>query len=520
MNTLKSIKNRKIGFKQFFIKKIIEHSLLTSFLFGLLIRIIPEILSFPYLIGFDTQNLYLVRLVEGEVFHHWSNFFTNTWLFYAIFTPLYNSSQLSSILVMKLSAPIIYGLNVSGIYYFAKKVLFWENKKSLLASILFSIHIASLRISWDLYRNSLGLAMLLFSLSLIPETINGKKTLLFSFLSGLTIFSHEFSGVLLILITLGMIFVKYKVKSDENYNRLVYSIIPALAIFLLGMYFRIFPIQIDLPVENFVRADDLNYAPVSGLFFLRNYLEVSIPPEHYNSFIELTLHILSLSILLYGISLPIVNKGFFRGKILDLWTSILLISSFNSLITPFIALIFWERWLFMLVYPLTFYTVNGLEKVFKEKNLKWQRGSKVILAFQIGMCISFISLPPNLALYSFPTTLSYFPSSMQQNTIPLNDVDSTISCIRWLNQNMNADSCVITHHAFSAYMQLYLDKNFTIIYFAMNLTKASELAQQMDFKETYLIWWSEDIGWYSNIKIPVRFQLVHVECRIGIYNYS
>jgi len=66
---------------------------------------------------------------------------------------------------------------------------------------------------------------------------------------------------------------------------------------------------------------------------------------------------------------------------------------------------------------------------------------------------------------------------MQQNTIPLEDVNGTINCIEWLNKNMNENSCVLVHHAFLSWGRLYLDKNRTIIYYAMNLTKAVEVAQ-------------------------------------------
>jgi len=53
-----------------------------------------------------------------------------------------------------------------------------------------------------------------------------------------------------------------------------------------------------------------------------------------------------------------------------------------------------------------------------------------------------------------------------------------------------------------SWAELYLNKNHTIIYYAMNLTKTIEVAQQNGSREIYLTWWSLDIGWKTNIKVP------------------
>jgi len=55
---------------------------------------------------------------------------------------------------------------------------------------------------------------------------------------------------------------------------------------------------------------------------MTNYLKVSIPNEQYSTYIELTVHILSLFALLYLIRSPLIIKGFFREKILDPWSAL------------------------------------------------------------------------------------------------------------------------------------------------------------------------------------------------------
>jgi len=54
----------------------------------------------------------------------------------------------------------------------------------------------------------------------------------------------------------------------------------------------------------------------------------------------------------------------------------------------------------------------------------------------------------------------------------------------------------------------------------MNLTKAVEVAQHNGFRGIYLIWWSQDVGSYPNIKVPENFKTNHSNGRIGIYIFS
>ena len=54
--------------------------LLIAFVVGVVVRAIPELLSYPYPIGFDTIY-YAWRVREGVVWVHWSGVFSS-WLLY------------------------------------------------------------------------------------------------------------------------------------------------------------------------------------------------------------------------------------------------------------------------------------------------------------------------------------------------------------------------------------------------------------------------------------------------------
>ena len=63
-----------------------------AFVLGFLVRLIPEVLSFPYPIGFDTVY-YAARMKSGIIWYNWSSFFS-TWLVYSLLVPLYSVTKI------------------------------------------------------------------------------------------------------------------------------------------------------------------------------------------------------------------------------------------------------------------------------------------------------------------------------------------------------------------------------------------------------------------------------------------
>jgi len=150
-------------------------------------------------------------------------------------------------------------LNAAGIYYYAVKGLGWKPKKSLLASALFSFSIAALRISWDQYRNILGLAILLFTLSIIPEVEKGKKIPHFMLLSTLTVFSHELTAITLIAISAWTILNNIRKPEKNRALILLASLLPSLATFSANIFLTLYPISYNIET-NIIDTSDMNYA--------------------------------------------------------------------------------------------------------------------------------------------------------------------------------------------------------------------------------------------------------------------
>jgi len=506
--------------------------LLFSFVLGFLVRLIPEALSFPYPIGFDTID-YAARMKNGIVWYQPRDFFS-TWLLYSILTPLYGVVGGDPFLLLKFVAPLLYALNVCGVYYFARRALDWDVKGCLMAAFFFSFQLAALRMAWDLYRNMLGMAILLFALPWIKNLDSKRSFAWFVLLSLLVVFGHEIAAVIMFASVLGAI-VKAFLKNDKGKMlRVSAAISPAATLFLItvtGAYRLIFPVQVR--VETNIISAVQPYERPGGLFFLVNYLNVASPVHNYATYLDLAFSVFLLFVVLYLLCLPLVLAGFFRDGILDGWTLFLLIGSFSCLIVPFSALDFWDRWMLMLVYPFTFYAVSGVGKVLRSSGsvapdvswLKWIKVSRrmmLVLLLCMGLLGSLfmtVRFGNGGGVFYIPATISYFPTTMLHNTVPLQDVEGVIDAMNWLNGHMPNGSAVLVQHPFLSWARLYLGDRNMIVYFVRDVEEALSVALEHGFRPIFLVWWGQDIGWH-NLSNPVNGTNAFSSGRISVFSIN
>lgn len=500
---------------------------------GFFVRLVPELLAFPLPVGFDTIH-YAVAMKSGVIWANWSTLFTSSWLLYALIVPLYALIPTDPFLLLKIVAPLLYGLNVAGIYWFSRKMLGWDLRMGLLAGGFFALQLASLRISWDLLRNTLGLGILLFTLPHIKEVNTKRGFAFFVILSLLTVFAHEYAAVTLLVVVMGLVAMRlFKEGIDFGSKRLVLAILPALTVFLFSVFLKSLPVS-NVTQTNIIEAGDAVVTHPGGVFFLVDYLSIQSSVDYYANYWTLALSVGVLFAVLYVPYLFLVVKGFFRNRVLSFWTGLLLIGAFGCLIFPFFALEFWHRWMFMLVYPFTFYAVNGFSrlksKLSKEKPSfsSWFSNKKaaamILLTFSFG--IAYLATPvwmgyanvayANGSISSVSGISLYFSASP---TVPYENVNSVVQAMNWLDGNLDAASCVVLHHAFLFWGQLYLDKFHAIVHFETDSSVAVETALDHDFSRVYFVWWNEPIGWYGQ-SIPQSFVRLQDFGRISVYEYK
>ncbi len=493
-----------------------------AFLLGFAVRMVPEVLAFQYPIGFDTVG-YAVRLKNGVVWSHWSSFFTSSWLFYGLTVPLYSVFGGDPFLWLKFLGPVFYGLNVAGVYWFGRRLLGWDGSVCFLAAGFFVFQLAALRISWDLLRNTLGLGILLFALSFVRSVGPRRGFVCFVLLSLLCVFAHEYAAVTLFSVVFGLVLLSLVRGEGLGANRqLLLGVLPALAVFLAGFYLRLFPVGYSVET-NVLSAGDVVAGGVGRLFFLTNYLRVVTSVDVYASYFDLVLSVVVLFCLLYLPYVFFVWKGFFRNRVLSCWTCLLLVGSFGCLFVPFAALQYWHRWMFMLVYPFTFYAVNFVSKcwsgvgIFRGFCDRKVRGMVLLTVLLGGLYLATPVLMStiNAGIFSVVPASRYISFAP---TVPYQDVDGVVEAMEWLNGNMGENDCVVLQHAFLFWGQFYLDEAHRIVHCVVDVDLAVNTALNHGFNRVFFVWWNTPIGWYD-VAVSVSFDEVVEFGRISVYEY-
>ena len=489
---------------------------------------VPELLAFPHPIGFDTIY-YAAVMKDGVVWPHWTTFFTSSWLFPAISVSLYRVfGGGDPFLLLKFLAPMLFGLNVAGVFWFARKMLGWSARAGFFAGLFFAFQLASLRISWDLLRNTLGLSLLLFTSPFIKNVDSKRGFACFVLLSLLTVFAHEYAAVTLLFVVFGLVLWSLLKREGLAKNKhLLLASSPALTVFAVGIFLRFFPVRY-MVETNVLRAGDADYASVGGFFFLTNYLSVKTSVDCYASYFDLALSVVLLFCLLYLPYLFLVWKGFFKNRVLSLWTALLLAGAFGCLVFPFCALEYWHRWMFMLVYPFTFYAVSGLRglmgnydggsfrfgAVVSDRKVKGMVLLTVLLGW-VYLATPVLISTVNVGVFAFNPVNRYFSFAP---TVPYGDVDSVVEAMGWLNENMGVGDCVLLQHAFISWGRLYLDRQHVIVHFENDVGLAVDFALGRGFGRVFFVWWNKPIGWYG-ITVPEGFVRLRDFGGLSVYEF-
>ncbi|MCW4021668.1 MAG: hypothetical protein NWF02_00690, partial [Candidatus Bathyarchaeota archaeon] len=459
--------------------------IILAFVVGFVVRLIPELLSFPYPIGWDTIY-YASRINSGIFFVHGSDIF-GSWLVYGILVTLHNLTQLEPFVLLKIVAPLLYGGTCAGMFFVAWKRFDWSSKKSLLVSVLFAFQLAALAVSWQFYRNVFGMMVFLFALPFLKDNISWKGTAILSVLALFAVWGHELAVVSLFFVVFGMLVLSVYKKQKIPY-RLLLAMVPALVLFL-GNFVLISPFAVPIN-PNLVRIDDSVWAHPCGLFFITDYLSVNTPIESYGSYFDLFFDVTSLFVILYALLLPLVGVGYFKDKALNFWSLILLLGALGCLLVPFASLFLWARWMLLLVYPFSFFVANGLAKL--SKTVSWVSVSRFFRWFKInknvGVGLALVSVvvgglfmcwplaEGKYGLINWGGTFKYVPSTMQSSSVPLQDTPGVIDSYEWLNANMDEDSSLLVADVFDMWTMLYLDENHQAFLFDHDLENAANYA--------------------------------------------
>ena len=486
---------------------------LIAFIIPVLIRVIPEVLMGPYVVGFDTMGYYVPTTLL------WLNGSVNLWSFIAIAPLLYTltasftwiSGQL--ILVLKILSPILLGLLGLSLYVYAKRGLGFTSKRSLLSALLGTLYFVALRVSWDALREECALIFLFIALTLLTLNLKSdkdslKRYLFYSFAVTAVVLSNQVVAVLMLGILLFTAIHSSLRKKFSTVAKLVIFTLPAVLLFFTMLF-----LTNNIPEYRLIFGFPSTNDGWLALFGYSSYQDMLTSELGF---------ILYCFLPLFPISLLAWKK--FNNFQMRSWVVLILFVVFIPMVSPSAL-----RLVMLLTYPLAFYATEGLNKLksFNSKRIKgklYRLGLIYLASSTILLGAGFILMSPaNPFIYFRPGVNGYIydiPTSMLQNTISIEDCRDTEIALNWLHNNMNGSSILLTHRVFYGWGLSIFDRNQVKLYEYGNPVDAAISSTAQGYNAVYLIWWVNGKGWNGQPTLPSSFNESYVSGKIAIYLYT
>jgi hypothetical protein len=342
-----------------------------------------------------------------------------------------------------------------------------------------------------------------------------------SFFMVLTVLSHELASVILFFVVVleAARFLVKKLRKESVY--LLASAALPMALFLFQWY-----------------------SPQQGTLVIPSSIVASGPS------INLAVYMAGLLIYCYAIILPLVFLGIkgLKDKVLKYWILLCVGIVLVEMLDPNAPLYFWNRWVYLLVYPLLFFAVQGIERLWRftpKANAKCKVKRLLPKVFAIAYVILLLVLsgyylttsPENAFPYfsQYNPYLAEIPSSMLQNTLSINDNPSLVACFEWLNNNTSESSVIVSHYALYDLALIYVPNRLIVPVFQgpsmyADIQNETTLATQMlstanqysagGHIKVYTVWWISGEGWYGIRSLPSDFKEVYQSGKMAAYLYN
>ncbi|MFB0563982.1 MAG: hypothetical protein ACETWM_22515 [Candidatus Lokiarchaeia archaeon] len=419
----------------------------------------------------------------------------------------------------------------------------------MVCAVLCVSYFVVLRITWDLFRNALGLGFFFLAISQTRSLEDKRRAFLFVLFSLLCLFSNELVSILLFIIvgyllllelfpslrTSGFLtgiksYLVLKLKflgggeadskladaESKKHTKLKKLNSPIRDVEhkwyqrLFGANFRprfsavyifvlTFTIIIILYYAGFFQfglsSDPLNPSSKS---LLTDYLPGRFGFLSYPSEDTLRVHIISFFLLCFLPIIPFVVLGYFRNHSLDVLTLFLLVGSFMPMVFPHSALPLWYRWMIILTFPFIIYAFNFLLPNKQDsvliRRLKISKKTRRVAFFIVVPILLFLSstymvttTEGSFPYFSIFDTQMYLPAGMQSSSVPFSQCPYVVLACEWLKWNMPPDSCLIAQESLSGWASLSLTYRPIYKYASMDEGLASALLWAEWYNSTYVL---------------------------------
>ena len=477
---------------------------MAAFLIPLAIRAIPEILVGPYPVGWDTIAFYVPNTLDWAAGKAgFAEILGTAPLMYMISVPVYFLSRVNPVWIFKIMGPVLYGSMILALFRFLRIGLKWPDKQALGAALLTSLYFVTLRISWDMYRNMLGLTFIIFSLPWIGGDLKGPgKQALLSALVVLAVAADQLTGVIALVLLGTKALISLTKQQRGEFTEMVRVALPGTALFLATVYTGLIMTGVGLVSEQ---------TPVPTL-----------------SSVGLNLGFL---VYAYLALIPLILIGLRRVPNVELriWSIFCIGIVLTTLLPLFGPVVQSYRWALLLDIPLCIFAAAGLYMIGESIHLRigWSTNlyRLILSTFSAALIVSallYIALPAQQAAVFYTAYPEQLPTSMVQDTIPMSDLGNLRTLLDSAALRIGPTTVLITHQAIYGWARAYLPSlNDRIINYQYNSPLTGvEMARSNGYSSILMIWWTNGNGWHNQPYVPNGFQTLQANGDLALYTFN
>jgi hypothetical protein len=468
-----------------------------ALLFGLVVRGLPEALAGRYPLGFDTTTDYLVTLEKGTVASLGPSQLLLSPRFFNIVQQGAFSFLGDAIVTIKVLSVLFFGLFTLSIYLYASRALKLGGRTSLLAAAFASVSWLSLRVSWDLERNMLGLILAIFALVALAS--EDRKVGLISLpLAFMATWAHPMVAV----------FLGFGIAVETLYRVRKRGTVHVLGTAVLSVTVVTFLAQ--------------NYSPSTGLAVPGWGSAYLLPASGVWSSLTYFL-LLAWPLLLLSIGIiwrrPSRSEGIYAWLLLAVLLAFLLPLMGVNTEYPF------RVWL-MLCFPLSITAAVGamaLPRLWRAPAGWGALGVAVLLILGVPY---LVLEPQQVGVSVFLGLENFGPSAYQQNVVPVSQTQSLLDALHTAVQLTSNGSTALLPEQFyglalyaEGHSPLVVDMGYVGPLYNNSISgAASRLADGRD-GAFFVVWWNPGQGWYGEASLSSDFTPVASNGVFTVYRW-
>ncbi len=451
-----------------------KYPYLIVFSVAIVLRLVPEILAFPYPVGYDVINYYLPVIKNFE--QYWPTI-SNQFPFYV--SLLYGISEVFRAepqLVISSSIVLVFGLFSIAIFSIGRNLLRLDNFQSIFLSIFVIFQLGVLRTSWDLHKDMFALSLTFFSLLFISKIPKLSKNLIAvtAALNIVTVLADRMIGLLLSVTLIG----SFILTRDRG--------LAMIAVIVIVIY------ALSLQANH----DNIEYN-----------LKMVGPNNSTNEIYNPT-NLIILFLVMNAILLPSGIVGFIKSKLIIFKIPLLIsvIGSFTWIIFPNTSAFLPDRWIVIFSIFLSLFSGYGFISLIENRRIlisTRKLNNYLIVLLPFIFLGSAFAVSPNNSYFNIYGVFHQFigpygPLTMQYNSISVPESRSLLSVIDWINNDTNTPegSVIMGSKHLRGWMELEL-KERTFLFADNN----SKLLDSDKYSELYLL----ELKSRQSTKIPENY---------------